>query len=333
MADARSPSQLLQLPPELLMQIFQALPTLDSALALRKASHKLDQVYMEHEKAIKKALRDTLVAPFYQYYRFLTTLHIAADSLQCPPPEGWPDVTAEEYRYRCSDFTTDVFKHLPRLDSEQNVDYKSFATGYVPEPDNGDPLGEPYFDSYYDPDDDGEDYAWDDGGDDGLIRLQQGGSGDEEEQLRLKRIVRRRYRIDIARGYESGGVALQLDTMKGLIYERIIRMDSLVHDVASYFERKQEEFIACRSVFIPDNDSTLSGYDVEPYDAEKMEKQGEPDMTDNGFGYDDDDYLWIRHLYFKFGWPAADWRKKEGLQAISDYKERRENALNDEEEL
>lgn len=291
---------LTKLAPELHVKVFEALPDLWTAVALRLTCRDLNVLFLTYRAQIEVAIRDNPVAPFYEYYHFLGRLHIPESAIRHPPPGGWPNITRETCtEFGKTDFVVDVLRHLPFIaeDGRQNfhnIDYKSNAVDYSTA------TRETFADEEIQS---------------GLI-LTYGTQGPVVEHT-----------LVIAIGYESGGVELYFDTRSGVMYEEIVRVGGDVHlPVREYFEMKMDQCRELQQVFVPGEDPAWGGFgeEVGPYDAAAMEESGEPSLPDELFDMgSDEDLEWVRHLYRKFGWPGEDWRKEEGLKAITEYAERR----------
>lgn len=291
---------LMRLAPELQIKIFEALPDLWTAAALRMTCRKLNALFIAYKKQIEAAIRDNLVAPFYEYYAFLGRLHILESAIKHPPPGGWPNITAES----CSgvgktDFAVDVLRHLPFIaeDGRQNfhnIEYKSDVVDYSKDTRERLRDSEVHF---------------------GLM-IKYGSKSPVVEQT-----------LVIALGNEDGGMVLYFDTRSGVMYEEIVQIGNGVRlPVREYFEYKMKQCRNLRQVFVPGEDAYGGGFyeDEVPYDAAAMEKAGEPSQPDEWFDLEHQtDLDWVRHLYRKFGWPGKAWRKEEGLKAIAEYAERR----------
>ncbi|KAF8211080.1 hypothetical protein K438DRAFT_1808770 [Mycena galopus ATCC 62051] len=306
MAEEDKPaSSFMDLALELKLEIFEALPNLWTAISLRLTCRAIDAVYLEHEKSIKAALRDRLVAPIAAHYAFLTTLHLPASAVTHPPPGGWPNITPEICKgLGKTDFAVDVMRYLPYVrhaphDNLHNIDYKCNVLDYSA-------CAPADFDG-------------------GRLKF-----GEIVHEADLDGAQMPRHWFVLAEGHESGGVNLMLDALTGYVYEEIIRMSSGdVLPAAEYFAKKQRSFRACEQVFVPGQDPLGGSYgqeEKEPYDAEAMEAEGEPSAPGEFFGWapGDGDVRWVRHLYRKYGWPGEGWRKEEGLEAVKAFVKNRE---------
>lgn len=291
---------LLKLAPELQVKVFEALPSPWAAVALRLACHDLNALFLAYETQIETAIRDNLVAPFYEYYHFLGRLHIPEGDIKHPPAGGWPNITAENCsEFGKSEFVVEVLRHLPYIADHgefernwSNTDYKSDVVDYSTATR--------------------KDFA---GRSLKYGEIAHGCDGPVS-----------RHKVVIASGYESGGIDLLLDTKTGEIFEEIIRVDRGENlPVGEYFELKMKQCRELEQVFAPGEDPYWGGFGKKvPYDSQTVEKAGEPSQPDEDFCLEDDrDLNWVRHLYRKFGWPGQRWRKEEGLKAITEYVDRR----------
>lgn len=294
------PFDLLKLVPELQVKVFECLPDLWTAVALRLTCRALNALFLAYRTQIEAAIRDNLVAPFYEYYHFLGTLHLPEAAIKHPPRGGWPNITRETCSgFGKTDFAVDVLRHLPFIAEDggrnyHNVDYKSNVVDYSTA--TCETFAEEEIQT-------------------GLM-LGYGMEGPAVEHT-----------LVIALGYESGGVELHFDTRSGVMYEEIVRVGGDVHlPVREYLEAKMKQCRELQQVFVPGEDPARggSGKEVGPYDAAAMEEEGEPSRPDELFDMESEvDLQWVRHLHRKFGWPGEGWRKEEGLKAIREYAERR----------
>ncbi|KAF3810392.1 hypothetical protein GCG54_00000438 [Colletotrichum gloeosporioides] len=290
------PFPFLTLPREIQLKVLREIPDYWTYISLRQTSSEINELCLVDEEIILVNLRKRLITPFYDYYDFHVSLHLPERAVKQPPSTGWPEITLENFRpFGKSDLAIEVLRHLPYVenleyrDNEYNIDRQSNVIDY----------------SAWKP---GDEYP-------GKIM---------EDYFDEKPISK--HKIAITSGYESCGVTFLLDTLTGCVYEEILRCNAGVWDepVEDYFESKKEEFQSLDRVFSPGFD-TMGGLTDQkyPYDAEKMEKQGEPRSPAKYFMGTDEDGLWIRHLYRKFGWPSPAWKKEEGIQAIKDFAARR----------
>lgn len=296
----------MRLLPELQVKVFEALPSPLAAVDLGLTCRDLNNLFVDYKTQIVAAIRDNMVAPFYEYYAFHGRLHIPVSGIKHPPVGGWPNITVENCSgFGKSDFVVDVLRHLPYIVEDDrrtnninihNIDYKSNVLDYSM-----------------------------------VSRETFGRVGRVKKDIKYGEIMHdhvTKHKVVITEGYESGGVVLLLDTSTGEIFEEIVRDGpGETLPVRDYFTLKMKQCKELRLVFVPLEDPHPGDYDkVEPpYDAAAMEEAGEPSLPDKYFFFDDDkDLEWVRHLYRKFGWPRKDWQKEEGLKAIADFRDRRE---------
>lgn len=128
-------SDILRLPSELQICVFQGLPELWSAIALRLTCRHLNNIYLANEKRIQSSLVQRLVSPFYDYYKFLDRLHLPESSIVYPPPSGWPDITSEDYTHLFkTSFAIEVLRHLPYIqrtwDGRTNINTGCYVVDY-----------------------------------------------------------------------------------------------------------------------------------------------------------------------------------------------------------
>jgi len=60
--------------------------------------------------------RDELVEELTSFYKLLIRLYLPVSSLNIPPKDGWPEITAERYAFlKKNDTVIDLMKHLPYI--------------------------------------------------------------------------------------------------------------------------------------------------------------------------------------------------------------------------
>lgn len=302
---------LLELPPELQAHLFHHLPNLRATIALRRCCRQLNNVYLAHENAILASLRDQIVAPFRDYYELLQRLKFPADSVKYPPPSGWPNFTAEACAgFDKTPFAIDVLRHMPYIEEgyigegeEQsnttNLDYKCNAVDY----------------SLFTPDD----FAANDAEAFWAAKKWQGARVDVSKSERISGV---HHVVTITDGYRTNGLVLLLDTFTGVIFEEICGSDNGTRlSAEEYFEERMGQLVRLEEIYIPNHHPFWRGeleYDEAAYDASQMESQGEPEGDDNELAC----FLWLRHLYYKFGWPGSDWKRDECMEAVEDFYDR-----------
>lgn len=292
---------LLCLPPELQVAVFQDCPSLWSVIALRLACRHHNTVYLANEEWIKNALIKRLVTPFYDHYKFLTRLWMPESSITCPPQSGWPDITADILGpvLRKTGFAIDVLRHLPyieggvpRLKNRTNINYRCGVVNY----------------STFTP---------------------------EKHELNLLEDGHQITKHDIIIAKRNGcchcsRIDMVLDTLMGTIYERISKRDR-PRLVENYFTDMRRSCENLDFVFLPGGDP-WEGQDYEideddeenpndddnqrhrPYNAVETEAEGPPIRGD-----DLARLRWVRHLYRKFGWPGSDWQREDARVAIENF--------------
>lgn len=294
---------LLRLAPELQVKVFEALPSPWAAVALALTCRDLEALFVAYKTQIMAAIRDNMVAPFYEYYDFLGRLHIPESGIKHPPAGGWPNITPENCsEFGKSDFVVDVLRHLPYIVEDDrrtdkinihNIDYKCNVLDYSV-----------------------------------CSRETFGGHGGMKD-IKIGEMSHRpvtRHKVVVADGYDHGGVVLILDTSTGVIFEKIIRCcRGKTLPVQEYFALKMKQCRELRHVFVPGEDphSPDNEKAEPPWDAAATEDMAEPSMPEDRFWVEGKDLEWVRRLYRKFGWPGKDWRKEEGLKAITEYRDRR----------
>jgi hypothetical protein len=288
--EAGNESLLLNLLPELKLHIFLEVDDFWTVTSLRLTCRDFDDVYTKYKDTIYTNLIRRLVEVFYEYYAFLTTIHINESALQRPPPSGWPLISNESFKASGkTDLLADVLKHLPYLLCEEEIDFKCRPLSYA----NGST---------------GVNGTWVD-------------APDGDDIISPNTVV-------LTSGYESGGINLLLNVMTSEVYEQIIRMedDGYSGDVREYFKGRMESLKGLHELFIPEigNGSIIgdreSQWDKETYNFEDMERQGEP--TEQLYRWDEASTMWARHLYIKFGWGTENWKGDDCMNALSDFADR-----------
>ncbi|KAH6694056.1 hypothetical protein F5X68DRAFT_200163 [Plectosphaerella plurivora] len=304
---------LLDMPPELQLQIFFHLPNLASIAPLRLVCRQLNNVYQSNREGIKLHLRHQLTEPIREYYEILQRLKFDDDSIDYPPPGGWPNITPEIFApYGKTDFALSVLRHLPytRGGTDWNsLGYKTDGCDFSTCATSSDVEGHVRWVDWHE--------AWLEEN-----RLEDEGGADISA---IKHVV------TLAMGHESGGIILLLDTFAGLIFEdevrgdrrsvlsprefcdmsrnRLERLEMVFRDHEENFELDYKEI----EKYQGDHGKlhTMQGYDRAQTDAD-----WEPVPEDDD---DELDWHWIAHLYRKFGWPGKDYRREECKQAIEDF--------------
>lgn len=285
---------------ELKLQIFQALPNLWSAIALRQTCRETNTIYLANEISIRKQYRARLVAAVDDYYTFLTTFYLDERALRRPPPSGWPAIPPEKTGRPDKDFMLDVARHLPYItggfdDETREIDYKykpmDYSSGYSGLED-GD-----YLRHVFDIDD-------------------TTGSEDKKSTSILDQV------IQLTQGYESGGISLYLDTMTGGLVVDTIRMQ--IHregDLVGYFENLKENFRTL--TYVP-----VLGEEHMAVDEKQLTKYGHLEPADFSAqtdpGWTALDTIWACSLYRTYGWPGPGYQKEEALRAIESYRQQRQ---------
>ncbi|CAH0058179.1 unnamed protein product [Clonostachys solani] len=317
--ETQSTFDFMELPVELQAEIFQQMPSLKTAVALRLCCRQLNEVYLKNEHKITAALCESLVAPFREFYSFLQRLKFPAGSVKFPPPLGWPDMTPAA----CADdfgktpFAIDVLRHLPYINNNPdfpnnnekqlnstNLDFRCNAVDYTnlrPEKLPGRQNEELH-----------------------TIECQENlDPGDENRISGLKHVV------IVASGYHLCSVVLLLDTFSGRIFEELVDCGHGARlPVGEYFASRMEKIRELRLMFINGfnpwhvgwDDATTTDFEVE-YDPGPKDSEGEP-AWDQDTCRTMERIGWVRHLYRKFGWPGSDWKKEECMQAIDDFTSR-----------
>ncbi|KAG6368854.1 hypothetical protein INS49_003070 [Diaporthe citri] len=274
---------LMRLAPELQVKVFEALPTPWAVVGLRLTCRDLNALFLAYRTQIETATRDNLVAPFYDYYRFLGRLHIPESDIKHPPAEGWPNITVEN----CSGFR-EFERNISNTDFKSNViDYskttrKDFGGGSIksgeitheaegPVSRHKVVIAEGYESGGIDLILDtrtGEIFEE-------IIRIGPGENLPVREYFELKMKQCRELKTVFAPGEDAhwGGFG---------------------NEEGPYDAAAMEE----------------AGEPSCPDDYFALEGQIQ-------------DLKWVCHLYRKYGWPGEGWRKEEGLKAIAEYVARR----------
>lgn len=288
MAHHRDIASLASIAVELKVKIFQELPDLWSAIQLRQTCREMNTIYLANETRIRVGCRDRIVAIVDDYYSFLTSFYIDESALRRPPKHGWPDVERGSSR-PAGDFVLDIVRHLPYIthyqhgDNMNNLEYKCEPMDYS---------------SVY--------YSWRDDYLDHVL-------GD-------KSAAWERF-IQLTHGYESGGHSWYFDTVTCDLIVDIVRIDTVNEgDIEGHFEELKGKYRDLTYVPVP-GDEHGEIEEEEPNECSRLESV---DLLARGEYYGTGlDIKWVRQLYRKFGWPGPNYRKKEALQAIEDYRDSR----------
>ncbi|KAK3179573.1 hypothetical protein K4F52_008990 [Lecanicillium sp. MT-2017a] len=235
-----------------------------------------------------------------EYYRFLTTLHFNRAELRVPPEAGWPQLT-DEY---CADFKApfalETLRHLPFWQSADNdleylqiAEYNSRFINYLA-------LSSAEFAEFD-------------------TKLYPYYEGDREAGADFQQDPDRSHCILLAKGSETGGVNLILDTYRGVILKDMVAMDVNSHDIKEYLDGLQDKFRTLE--FIPSSVGrvTLDGDDV----TEATERITEQQLVDQRFQEGEDEPDWgtdlemrfVRQVYREHGWPRA-FQKEAAFAAV-----------------
>lgn len=318
---------LLDLPSELLVEIFLSLFNQQSVVSLRLTHRKLEDVYQRIADKVRVDQRERITAPIRNFVDFLDRFKLPDGRVRRPPPGGWPHIEPSRFSFK-THFAVDVLRHL----------------SYIYDP-------EPQFDQYFD----------------GCIahrstmvdysETDQYQSGREDEWLETFGLdgmnhpppSDERHILTLGEGWEGASHDIFIDTWTGLVYQDedeggpwapVILAQDFFTDRIQSLKRFDEVFVPGEDTIFRrqlhyeedgpehknrcwDPDERYMEYvpDDDPYDAEEMDRQGEY-KTDRDFGCVED-ADWIRHLYFKHGWPGENWDKEACLQAIREFVDRR----------
>lgn len=323
------------LPPAVKLRIMCALPYLDCAVSLHMTNHAWYDLLHANKDEIVDAFADRLVAPFLDFYTFLTTVHIPRSALKLPPPGGWRNITPQNCRsFNKSGFALSVLSRMP----------------YISRAETRQLARKPYIVRHATP--------W--GHNDKFHNVDEGCVVLDYSSCRAKHFKKQyprrnewrfgwdsdekpsRHEVVVAEGYdnEQSGAYWLLDTNTGTIVEEYPVEPECRLDAWDFFAEKKKKWLGMQVLFVPgwdplewrgaiDESRPGMRFDRDPldmhnaYDAEKMEARGEPSNPDVFFGAEDDDFDWVYHLYRKFGFPGAGWRQEEGLRAIREFAARR----------
>jgi hypothetical protein len=133
---------MLDLPPELLIDIFLFLVNWKSVISLRLSCRQLDAIYQRVAPLVLRNQRERLTEPIKKFYEFLVRLRLPPDQLRIPPAEGWWNTKPASYddddtRWNKAPFALDVMRHLPCVApllemrcNETNISYRSTVCNY-----------------------------------------------------------------------------------------------------------------------------------------------------------------------------------------------------------
>jgi len=235
-----------------------------------------------------------IAAIVLDFLTFLTTLHHHPDDLVMPPPGGWPSYTPEACAGFKSDFTIEVLRNLPYLDSRASghqdslgqIHYKSHLLDYST------------FDRARFTD---QEYLWSNG-----------------ESVPDHVFV-------FARGHESGGRTLFLDVLEGMVFEEELRCDAFDQDLKEYFEDLTEKYRNLELIPCPGRqmiEVRAAGVNLEEL-SEPLSEEEVLRQTDPLWGYSALDIQYTRQRYRAFGWPN-NFRPDEAFREISELIAKRE---------
>lgn len=215
------------------------------------------------------------------FYRFLTKLHFRPEDLKIPPPEGWPESSTKDLGDFKSAFVLETMRHLPYIKSSQVNEYKSQLISYW-QPD-GKTFDAPVEDSYL------YDYCED------LERDSQ-------------------HIIQIAAGWESGGVDLYLNTRAGEIVELVIRYGDNTYDPRQYVDGAKKQLETLQLIPYREGFNMLLAGGVEDTDEHITEEEV---LSEEGDWQTDLSKRYLRQLYREHGWPH-EFRREQAFSAVDD---------------
>ncbi|RBQ73620.1 hypothetical protein VDGD_02804 [Verticillium dahliae] len=326
---------LMDLPTELYVKIFLTLFNQQSVVALRLTCRKLEDVYQRIAETVRVDQREHIVVPVrnfleLNFLEFLDRFKLPNDRVRHPPPGGWPHIQPGPGNGLESKtpLALDILRHLSYIyDLEPQFDYYDGCITH-----RSTMVDYSETDSYQ-------------GGQEDMWLDESGFVGDDHPPPSEGRHI-----LTLAKGWEGPGHSIYIDTWTGLVYEDeaecgpsapIILAQDFFSDRIKSLKRFDEVFVPGEHTIYRrqahyereqpwqnghywDREERYVEYDPDddPYDAEAMERQGEHDGTNQEFGCMED-ADWIRHLYFKHGWPGEDWDKEACLKAIRDFVHRR----------
>jgi hypothetical protein len=225
---------------------------------------------------------------FLDFYTFLTTLHYDARDLKIPPAEGWPTLTPEFCAgFSRSDRAIEVMRRLPYFSAtcRAHIKYKSRLIDYSTYTREQFEAGEDIFD---------------------LGTEFRNADGDEIDPAHIVRI---------ARGYESYGTEIFLNTHDGEITECLIRADDRdPMDIRDYFDELRDEYKSLRLIPCPGRE-TICADEVDERDGEPI-TEDQVRSQDKEWGTDSD-IQFIRQMYRQYGWPDA-FHRDEAERAVNE---------------
>ncbi|KAF3353927.1 hypothetical protein VdG1_07884 [Verticillium dahliae VDG1] len=306
-----------------------------SVVALRLTCRKLEDVYQRIAETVRVDQREHIVVPVrnfleLNFLEFLDRFKLPNDRVRHPPPGGWPHIQPGPGNGLESKtpLALDILRHLSYIyDLEPQFDYYDGCITH-----RSTMVDYSETDSYQ-------------GGQEDMWLDESGFVGDDHPPPSEGRHI-----LTLAKGWEGPGHSIYIDTWTGLVYEDeaecgpsapIILAQDFFSDRIKSLKRFDEVFVPGEHTIYRrqahyereqpwqnghywDREERYVEYDPDddPYDAEAMERQGEHDGTNQEFGCMED-ADWIRHLYFKHGWPGEDWDKEACLKAIRDFVHRR----------
>ncbi|KAM0325566.1 hypothetical protein ACHAQA_007553 [Verticillium albo-atrum] len=324
---------LLDLPPEVQMEIFLTLFNQQSVVALRLTCHELEGVYQRIASTVETNQRERIIAPVWEYYEFLGRLWLPRNVILYPPPGGWPSIApGPDNGFECkTNFAVDILRHLPYITETRGlfnhdtiVAYRSTVEDHSQSEEYDQEMDESVLEVVYE------------------TMLDEASEENPPSPLR--------HMLKLAYGWPGGGRYIFIDTWTGFIWEEEDEGEECAPRILArdYFEDKIKMLRRFDEVFVPGEDVILRRKerfdrldlweegswrsdcqkryreyipDDDPYGAEEMERKGEPTQS-RDFG-DEEDGDWVRHLYFKHGWPGEKWDKEACQDEIREFVHRR----------
>ncbi|KAF2226427.1 hypothetical protein BDZ85DRAFT_256148 [Elsinoe ampelina] len=230
--------------------------------------------------------REEIVTTIRDFYEYLVRLYIPESALKLPPPGGWPNITAAStVDFGKSEFVVDLIRHLPYIEAEDdhdgnrhNINFKCIVQDY----------------STYT----ASDFAKPD-------------FGEELAEIEESRTAREHW-IVLARGYESYGRYLLLNTATGVMRDQDIRANPWFDfGFYEFWTRFKSEYKNLEIIPIPGFEPGVSdGKDVITTEPPSRQEHDFPSGLDEN---------WVRKIYIDHGWPTASYDKAAALAAIDDF--------------
>ncbi|KAF3007098.1 hypothetical protein E8E14_007652 [Neopestalotiopsis sp. 37M] len=222
--------------------------------------------------------RDKIVEAITNFYSLLTELFLPTSVLKLPPAGGWPNIWSGPATFHKTDLVMDLLRHLPYIANDgptaNSIHYKCNVVDYSTFGPSEFARADSEFESFAE-----------------AVDLPP----EDAPHCFL-----------LARGYESGGRNMILNTATGELLVDMIRSLTIVPVLG---EEARAENLS------PEEEADESKVE----DILKTEIRASEESL-----WTDLDFRWVRHLYRKHGWPEPDYEKNDALKAIEVYKAGRE---------